>query len=570
MALAQGKKRANIKYNPVALEPTKEDALLVYSTRKYKLVVFKDCFVNVSINKIRDKKYEIVDNKNIFSNRGILEHLKNKCGDKTIHAGQYKFLVDMPVSWGSGPDACNVRRIDILGVRESRKSNPVYESVPELKLLVDGLIKIRKGLAVPCINGACCGVVAKNPPISTCTVCNTKQCTNCLCDWEAHKDMTCVQYRLKQLDVKLDCRIIKKLRSGKAQPCPNCLVLVEKNQGCNKIRCTCGDTWCWACGVGKLDKDNRDPADHYYDNICTVATGLFPDAHDTVIRDAVIKRNLAAFGDKINIDEIPKETKDGKDDKERVEKNEPKEEDEEPKEEDEEKENNENNEEKENNEEDSDYDSEEEEDENAQLARTLSNKEAFYNEIFHRGFVTRGEGITIEEDIAGYTQWRSDITMDIEILQDDLLEMGPNDEALIARTLQQIEIMRVRSTLVNRLISMMENALALMGPAAPSNPTVPPSVAKFYMDHLDDEEYANYLFEKIAPEVYDPNAETLANELFESIWQETNEVIADRSNTNNPADVEINEKNTTEKNTTDEHLWIRYVLNPFFRILSHF
>ena len=76
-----------------------------------------------------------------------------------------------------------------------------------------------------------------------CPLCNKHYCLNCKDEW--HVNMTCQQYK--------DSRDVNKLffnfvRGAKFKMCPKCKFWVEKNQGCNHMKCRCGNDFCYLCG----------------------------------------------------------------------------------------------------------------------------------------------------------------------------------------------------------------------------------------------------------------------------------------------------------------------------------
>lgn len=91
-----------------------------------------------------------------------------------------------------------------------------------------------------CING--CG---KTTPDVSCQVCGLEFCFSCF--RPPHRPATCDM--LKKWDVILSknepsLAVIEKTTKG----CPNCSIRVEKNQGCNHMKCTqCQHEYCWVC-----------------------------------------------------------------------------------------------------------------------------------------------------------------------------------------------------------------------------------------------------------------------------------------------------------------------------------
>ena len=80
----------------------------------------------------------------------------------------------------------------------------------------------------------------------SCPLCKKEYCLNCKDEW--HKNLTCQQYRdTKNVD-KLDKQFMDFVTGAKFKMCPRCKFWVEKNQGCNHMRCRCGADFCYLCG----------------------------------------------------------------------------------------------------------------------------------------------------------------------------------------------------------------------------------------------------------------------------------------------------------------------------------
>lgn len=74
------------------------------------------------------------------------------------------------------------------------------------------------------------------------------------------KQMTCVHCRKGGhsgvcKDDQVTNELFDKLQDrGQAKFCPRCKNLVEKNGGCNQMKCRCGVAWCWQCGEAKSEQ----------------------------------------------------------------------------------------------------------------------------------------------------------------------------------------------------------------------------------------------------------------------------------------------------------------------------
>ena len=79
-----------------------------------------------------------------------------------------------------------------------------------------------------------------------CPLCNKNYCLNCKDEW--HRGMTCQQYKDSRDVNKLDDKFFQFVKGAKFKMCPRCKFWVEKNQGCNHMRCRCGADFCYLCG----------------------------------------------------------------------------------------------------------------------------------------------------------------------------------------------------------------------------------------------------------------------------------------------------------------------------------
>ena len=79
-----------------------------------------------------------------------------------------------------------------------------------------------------------------------CPLCKKNYCLNCKDEW--HKNMTCQQYKDSRDVNKLDNQFFQFVKGAKFKMCPKCKYWVEKNQGCNHMKCRCGADFCYLCG----------------------------------------------------------------------------------------------------------------------------------------------------------------------------------------------------------------------------------------------------------------------------------------------------------------------------------
>jgi len=79
-----------------------------------------------------------------------------------------------------------------------------------------------------------------------CPICGKNYCLNCKDEW--HRGMTCQQYKDSRDVNKLDNQFFQFVKGAKFKMCPKCKFWVEKNQGCNHMKCRCGADFCYLCG----------------------------------------------------------------------------------------------------------------------------------------------------------------------------------------------------------------------------------------------------------------------------------------------------------------------------------
>ncbi|KXZ48568.1 hypothetical protein GPECTOR_26g471 [Gonium pectorale] len=84
---------------------------------------------------------------------------------------------------------------------------------------------------------------------SECPACHRTFCATCLTTgW--HEGFTCAEYgQLSADDRSPDTASLLRLGCSRGwRRCPGCRALVEREAGCNHVRCRCGARFCYACG----------------------------------------------------------------------------------------------------------------------------------------------------------------------------------------------------------------------------------------------------------------------------------------------------------------------------------
>ncbi|WVZ59857.1 hypothetical protein U9M48_009950 [Paspalum notatum var. saurae] len=74
--------------------------------------------------------------------------------------------------------------------------------------------------------------------------CGLSFCFNCMA--KAHSPCPCIVWE-KWNSKRVDGENIKWILAN-TKSCPKCFKAIEKNGGCNLVRCTCGQCLCWLCG----------------------------------------------------------------------------------------------------------------------------------------------------------------------------------------------------------------------------------------------------------------------------------------------------------------------------------
>ncbi|WOG90674.1 hypothetical protein DCAR_0309918 [Daucus carota subsp. sativus] len=75
--------------------------------------------------------------------------------------------------------------------------------------------------------------------------CGLQFCFNCSA--EAHSPCSCLIWELWHKKCMDESETVNWITVN-TKPCPHCHKPVEKNGGCNRVRCICGQAFCWICG----------------------------------------------------------------------------------------------------------------------------------------------------------------------------------------------------------------------------------------------------------------------------------------------------------------------------------
>ena len=124
----------------------------------------------------------------------------------------------------------------------------------------------------------------------------------------AHKPATCEamkKWDLKENEEGLSINFIK--NELKARPCPKCSVSVQRESGCNKVKCLlCSHSFCFVCG-GDYYKTHNYPQEAWTCNVVVSAEAKSSVPNDLEIYEAFRNRYLSAVeSSKAMTDSFPK------------------------------------------------------------------------------------------------------------------------------------------------------------------------------------------------------------------------------------------------------------------------
>ena len=133
------------------------------------------------------------------------------------------------------PNCETVLGLDFLvSLLKKEKIETYKDSYFKLKL-----IRSLKYSVCPTTN--CSQIIVKNTTITSICKCNYMLCN--LCKQESHVPLECKDYAMFKL--KFSNYNLKSITEGKF--CPKCSRYIEKNGGCDQMRCLCGFKFCWKC-----------------------------------------------------------------------------------------------------------------------------------------------------------------------------------------------------------------------------------------------------------------------------------------------------------------------------------
>ncbi|OQR95878.1 Cullin-associated NEDD8-dissociated protein, partial [Thraustotheca clavata] len=121
-------------------------------------------------------------------------------------------------------------------------------------------IKSNEEYSMYCPNKTCSQMFLKPVDIrpeqekSTCVWCKTKICLVCEVEW--HQGFSCEQFKqiLAEGGDTNEALLLNLKKNMNWKQCPKCKMLVERSSGCNFMRCTCGEHFCYECGSSYISR----------------------------------------------------------------------------------------------------------------------------------------------------------------------------------------------------------------------------------------------------------------------------------------------------------------------------
>ena len=89
----------------------------------------------------------------------------------------------------------------------------------------------------------------ENNPKFLCPLCTKTYCLNCRV--EDHIGQTCQEWKISNRHSEDDKKFDEFIKGQKFKQCFKCTFWVEKAEGCNYMKCRCGNEFCYSCGNGR-------------------------------------------------------------------------------------------------------------------------------------------------------------------------------------------------------------------------------------------------------------------------------------------------------------------------------
>eukprot|EP00463_Aulacantha_scolymantha_P001556 TRINITY_DN2182_c0_g1_i1.p1 TRINITY_DN2182_c0_g1~~TRINITY_DN2182_c0_g1_i1.p1 ORF type:complete len:192 (-),score=15.98 TRINITY_DN2182_c0_g1_i1:46-621(-) len=108
-----------------------------------------------------------------------------------------------------------------------------------------------------------CGIAMIGDPVHPCVACPNpscrfKFCFNCKDIW--HVGFSCQTYMQQKHKNNID----EYWKKDHTKPCPKCKAAIEKDEGCNHMKCeNCKFQFCWLCRQSVLDHNGKYKSGHW-------------------------------------------------------------------------------------------------------------------------------------------------------------------------------------------------------------------------------------------------------------------------------------------------------------------
>jgi hypothetical protein len=152
------------------------------------------------------------------------------------------------------------------------------------------LLRSRKYTLCPTNN--CDKIMVKNSQIST-TICNCNYMMCNLCRQESHFPLNCEDFRIYRQNYQFTGNPITQ---GKF--CPKCSRYIEKNGGCNHMKCLCGHNFCWICSSASENHRTCVQTELISYDVDFFQGNIEPEVYRYLFEQRGIKSNFDGIGEK--------------------------------------------------------------------------------------------------------------------------------------------------------------------------------------------------------------------------------------------------------------------------------
>ncbi|CAH2076863.1 unnamed protein product [Thlaspi arvense] len=172
---------------------------------------------------------------------------------------------------------------DVVRTLVSKKRPDLAEKFD--RFLVESYIEDNK-MVKWCPSAPHCGNAIRAEDDKLCEVecsCGNQFCFSCMC--QAHSPCSCLMWEMWRKKCRDESETVNWI-TVHTKLCPKCYKPVEKNGGCNLVRCICGQCFCWLCG-------GATGISHTYRSIAGHSCGRYKDDKEKQMERA--KRDLDRY-----------------------------------------------------------------------------------------------------------------------------------------------------------------------------------------------------------------------------------------------------------------------------------